>query len=288
MNGLGVPLVTPFDEDGAIDESSLRTTASWVVEQGVEFVVPCGSNGESELMTVDERARVTEIVTNEVSVPILAGTGHPGLVETCEQIERAAEAGAAGALVVTPFYFGHGQDAFERYYTQLADQSDIPIYLYSVPKMTGTRLEPETVDRLADHENIHGLKDSSGDMVAFQRERRLAGAEFDLFIGSGSLFAQGLDAGADGGVMALANVVPDLTAEVYSRHRDGDTGAARALGADLVELNQTITARHGVAGVKAAMHHRDVPAGHVRTPLSPASDDVVQEVQQLVDDAFDR
>jgi 4-hydroxy-tetrahydrodipicolinate synthase len=288
MDGPGVPLVTPFDEDGAIDESSLRATASWVVEQGVEFVVPCGSNGESELMTVGERARVTEIVADEVSVPVLAGTGHPGLVETREQTARAAKAGAAAALVVTPFYFGHDQDAFERYYRQLADESDIPVYLYSVPKMTGTALAPETVGRLADHENIHGLKDSAGDMVAFQRERRLAGEDFDLFIGSGSLFAQGLDAGADGGVMALANVVPDLTAEVYSRHRDGDTEAARELGADLVELNQAITARYGVAGVKAAMRHRDVPAGHVRTPHTPADDDVVEEVQRLVDDALDR
>jgi dihydrodipicolinate synthase/N-acetylneuraminate lyase len=280
--------VTPFDENGSIDESNLRAAASWVVEQGVDFVVPCGSNGESELMTVGERARVTEIVADEVSVPVLAGTGHPGLVETRKQTERAAEAGATGAFVVTPFYFGHGQDAFERYYTQLADKSDIPIYLYSVPKMTGTRLEPETLGSLADHGNIHGLKDSTGDMVAFQRERRLAGEDFELFIGNGSLFAQGLDAGADGGVMALANVVPDLTAELYSLHRDGEKEAARDLGADLVELNQAITARYGVAGVKAAMRHRDVPAGHVRTPHSPAADEVVQEVQRLVDDALDR
>jgi dihydrodipicolinate synthase/N-acetylneuraminate lyase len=223
-----------------------------------------------------------------VSVPVLVGTGHPGLVETREQTERAAKAGAAGALVVTPFYFEHGQDAFERYYTHLVDECEIPLYLYSVPKMTGTRLRPETVGRLADHENVYGLKDSTDDIVAFQRERRLAGEKFDLFIGSGSLFAQGLDAGADGGVMALANVIPDLTAELYSLHRDGETAAARELSMDLVELNQAITAQYGVAGVKAAMRHRDVPAGQVRTPHSPVDDDVVQEVQQLVDDALDR
>lgn len=288
MNGPGVPLVTPFDEDGKVDESRLRAVASWVVKQGVEFVVPCGSNGESELMTVGERARVTEIVTDEVSVPVLAGTGHPGLVETYNQTESAAEAGAAAALVVTPFYFGHEQDAFEQYYTHLADESDIPVYLYNVPKMTGTALDPETVARLADHDNIHGMKDSTGDMVAFQRERRLAGDDFDLFIGSGSLFAQGLDAGAEGGVMALANVVPDMVAEIYDYHRSGNTERARELGADLVELNQAITARHGVAGVKTGMRHRDVAAGHVRLPHTPAGVDAVENIQRLVDDALDR
>jgi len=288
MEGPGVPLVTPFNEDGSINESKLRTAASWVVKQGVKFVVPCGSNGEAELMTFEERARVTGIVSDEVSVPVLAGTGHPGPVETRKQTARAAAAGVAGALVVTPFYFGHNQDAFERYYAQLADESELPIYLYSVPKMTGARLEPETVGALAGHENIHGLKDSAGDMIAFQRERELSGDDFDLFIGSGSLFAQGLDAGAEGGVMALANVVPDLTAELYTLHRDGDTAAARDLGADLVELNQAVTARYGVAGVKAAMRHRDVPAGRVRAPHSPAADQTVREVEALVDEALDR
>lgn len=287
MNGPGVPLVTPFDEGGAIDESRLRTTASWVVEQGVAFIVPCGSNGESELMTVDERARVIEIVSNEVSVPVLAGTGHPGLVETRDQTARAAEVGAAGALVVTPFYFNHDQDGFEQYYRRLADESEIPLYLYSVPKMTGTTLDLTTITRLADHDNIHGLKDSTGDMVAFQRECRLTNDDFDLFIGSGSLFVQGLDAGADGGVMALANVVPDLVAELYSHHRSGDTGRARELGAALVELNQAITAHHGVAGVKAAMRHRDVAAGYVRLPHTPADADIIESIHQLVDDALD-
>jgi len=288
MDGTGVPLVTPFQSDGTVDEKRLREVATWVVEQGVDFVVPCGSNGESELMTVDERARVVEVVSDAVSVPVLAGTGHPGFVETREQTRRAAEAGAAGALVVTPFYFTHDQAAFEKYYTRLADESEIPIYLYSVPKMTGVGLDPETVGTLAAHGNVRGLKDSAGDMVTFQRERRLAGESFDLFIGSGSLFAQGLDGGADGGIMALANVVPDLTAKVYSLHREGDTAAARELGADLVELNQAITAQYGVAGVKAAMHHRGVDAGHVRSPHTPLSTAATEEVETLVDEALDR
>ncbi|WP_160132821.1 dihydrodipicolinate synthase family protein [Halococcus salsus] len=286
MEGVGVPLVTPFDEDGGIDESKLRAVASWVVECGVDFVVPCGSNGESELMTLDERAEVTEIVVDEVSVPVLAGTGHPGLEETREQTRRAAEAGADAALVVTPYYFDHDQAALAAYYGRLADESPPPIYLYNVPAKTGVSLDPETVGAVADHENVAGMKDSTGDMIAFQRERRLAGSDFDLLVGTGALLAPALDAGGDGGVMALANVVPDLLVEVYHQRAD-DSAAARALNSELVALNQAITAKHGVPGLKAAMAHRGVPAGHVRFPHQPADEDVVEEVTALVDEALD-
>jgi len=286
MEGTGVPLVTPFDQSGSVDESNLRSAASWVVEKGVDFVVPCGSNGESELMTVDERAAVVRIVADEVSVPVLAGTGHPGFAETRKQTRRAANAGADGALVVTPFYFGHDQADFETYYRRLADESDLPIYLYSVPSKTGTRLDPETVGSLSDHDNVAGMKDSSGDMVAFQRERRLAGPDFDLFIGSGSLYAPGLDAGADGGVLALANVVPGLASEIHRRNREGNQEDARELCASLVDLNQAITARYGVPGVKEAMRYRGVSAGHARSPHTALAGEAVDEIHSLVDEVL--
>jgi dihydrodipicolinate synthase/N-acetylneuraminate lyase len=287
MEGTGVPLVTPFDQSGGVGESKLRSVASWVVEKGVDFVVPCGSNGESELMTADERASVVRIVADEVSVPVLAGTGHPGFAETREQTRRAANAGADGALVVTPFYFGHDQADFEAYYRRLADESDLPVYLYSVPSKTGTRLDPGTVGSLSDHDNVAGMKDSSGDMVAFQRERRLAGPEFDLFIGSGSLYAPGLDAGADGGVLALANVVPELASEIHRRNREGDQEGARKLCASLVDLNQAITARYGVPGVKEAMRYRGVSVGHARSPHTALEGEAVDEIHSLVDEALD-
>ncbi|MFB6233465.1 MAG: dihydrodipicolinate synthase family protein [Haloarculaceae archaeon] len=283
MKGTGVPLVTPFDRAGRVDESNLRAVASWVVDRGVDFVVPCGSNGESELLTVDERATVVEVVADEVPVPVLAGTGHPGFEETREQTRRAVAAGADAALVVTPFYFTHDQSALQSFYERLASESDCPIYLYSVPSKTDVALHPETVESLAAHDNIAGMKDSAGDMVAFGRERRLAGPDFELFMGSGSLFATALDAGADGGVMALANVVPAVAAEIHERHADGDQRGARELCSTVVELNEAITARYGVPGVKAAMRYRDVPAGQVRSPHRPLDEDAAAEVRSLVD-----
>jgi 4-hydroxy-tetrahydrodipicolinate synthase len=282
MEGTGVPLVTPFDDEGQIDTRILRRLVSWVTEEGVDFVVPCGSNGESELLTLQERARVIETVVDEASVPVLAGTGHPGLVETRKQTALAAESGVDGALVVTPYYYRQDQAALESYYRRLADAADVPVYLYSVPAKTGVSLDPETVARLSEHDNIHGMKDSSGDMVRLTREHRLTDADFDLFIGNGSLYAQGLDVGIRGGILALANVVPGATAEIFRMHRDGETAAARRLNGDLVDLNQAVTERYGVPGVKAAMRMRGAPAGSLRSPHRPVDDDDRREIQRLV------
>lgn len=186
-----------------------------------------------------------------------------------------------------PFYYDHDQDGFEEYYRRLADESDLPIYLYSVPVRTGASVEPETVSTLSAHGNVAGIKDSAGDQVRLIRGRRLAEESFDVLIGNGRLFAQGLDAGVDGEILALANVVPELTVEVFRRHRGGDPEGARALNAELADLNQAVTARFGGPGVKAALAYRVVPSGALRSPLLPLVDDARREVEGLVDEALD-
>ncbi|WP_115862570.1 dihydrodipicolinate synthase family protein [Halorussus litoreus] len=286
MNGTGVPLITPFDEDGDLDADSLRELVAWIEDGGVDFIVPCGSNSEAELMGVEERARVVEIVADEADVPVMAGTGHPGLRETLRQTDLAAEAGADAALVVTPFYYGHDDDALEAYYREVADESPIPIYLYSVPAYTHVTLSPEVVGRLASHDNVAGMKDSSGDLEAFQRERaRTADADFDLLVGSGSVYAHALAAGADGGILGLANVAPERASEILALHRAGKDEQARRLNAELVELNRAVTARYGVPGAKAAMRERGVPAGYARKPHRPVNEDVRAEIAELVAEA---
>jgi len=287
MNGTGVPLATPFDDSGDLDTDALADLTEWIVERGVDFIVPCGSNSEAELMTADERARAVEIVCEAVpdDVDVLAGTGHPGLRETLDQTERAADAGADGALVVTPFYFNHDQDALADYYRQVADEASIPIYLYSVPPYTNVVLEPETVGELASHENVAGMKDSSGNLDRFQHERKLTeDEEFELFVGSGGVYAPALDAGADGGILALANIAPERADEIHRLHRAGDDEAARQLNRRVADLNRAVTAKYGVPGLKAAMRYRGAPAGHVRSPHQQADADAVAALESLVDE----
>jgi 4-hydroxy-tetrahydrodipicolinate synthase/4-hydroxy-2-oxoglutarate aldolase len=287
ISGTGVPIATPFDEAGAVDAASLRSLVATVEDAGVDFVVPTGSTSEAVHMTVDERTRVTEVVADAASGPVLAGTGHPSERVTLQQTQAAADAGADAALVVTPFYHTHDDDALTNHYRRVAADSPIPIYLYSVPKFTGVTLDPRTVESLATHENVHGIKDSSGDLATLQRYvSRTADAAFDVLVGSGSVYAPGLDAGAVGGVLALANIAPGLSSRVHDLHAAGADADARALNRELVELNHAITAEYGIPELKAAMRGRDYPAGRPRRPFQPVDDAVREELDALVDDTL--
>ncbi|WP_254765819.1 dihydrodipicolinate synthase family protein [Salinilacihabitans rarus] len=287
MHGTGVPLATPFDDSGAVDHGALADLAGWLEAAGVDFLVPCGSTGEAPALSTDERVAVVETVAGATDLPILAGTGREGYEPTFETTRRAAEAGADAALVVSPSYYGVDDDALAAYYRDLADESPVPVYCYSVPKFTDHAIDPRTVESLADHPNVAGIKDSSGSLESVQRLVRFtAEADFSVLVGSGSVYAAALDAGVDGGVLALANAVPGRASEVFRRHRDGDGEGARALNASLVELNRAITARYGVPGVKAALSLRGLEAGRPRRPLSPVDDAAAREVEALLDAAL--
>lgn len=282
MEGTGVPLATPFS-DGAVDHEALSELVAWVEDRGVDFIVPCGSTSEAPLMSADERGRTIETVCDAADRPVIAGTGHAGFSQTVESTLHAASAGADGVLVVTPFYYHHSQGSLAEYYEDLADECPVPMYLYSVPAYTDTSLEPKTVERLAHHPTIRGMKDSSGDLTAFQRIR--AGtddADFALLGGKGSVYAHALDAGGDGGILALANVAPALATEIYDRHANGDRTAARELNRELVELDQAVTTRYGISGLKAAMHKRGAPAGDPRRPHRSIDESAHRELEDLI------
>jgi 4-hydroxy-tetrahydrodipicolinate synthase len=275
--------VTPFDETGAIDKARLQDLVAWVEERGVDFITPCGSNSEAELMTASERETVIEVVTEEARVPVLAGTGSPGMKETLQATEAAASAGADAALVITPFYYTFDQSELESYFIDVADEAQIPIYLYSVPAFTGVKLNPETVGRLASHPNIAGMKDSNAELGEFTRtQQRTADKDFHLLIGSASVLAQSLEVGGAGGVNAFANLYPERLSEVYEIH-DDDPRRARELNASLVELNTAITAKYGISGLKWAMRYRDAPAGYSRTPHTEPEKEALDHLQSLVD-----
>ncbi|MFW6382942.1 MAG: dihydrodipicolinate synthase family protein [Haloferacaceae archaeon] len=265
MEGIGPPLVTPFDRDGDVDHDRLRDLVAWVEDRDVDFLVPCGSTSEGELLTDEERARVVETVADEASVPVLAGTGHPGLRATLEATAAAAAAGADGALVVTPHYYNHDQETLAAYYRELADESPLPIYLYSVPVFADARIDPETARALAEHPNVAGMKDSSGDLAEFVRTVERVGEDFAMLVGTGSLLAQALDAGASGGIAALANLYPGRLAAVVDAHPD-DPALARERNRRLVEVDTAITSEFGIPGLKWAMRERGAPAGYPRSP----------------------
>ncbi|WP_121820662.1 dihydrodipicolinate synthase family protein [Halostella salina] len=283
MHGTGAPVVTPFDEEGAVDHDALAELARWQVDAGLDFLVPCGSTSEAPLLTADERERVVETVAAAVDCPVVAGTGTESLRASVDAAERAAAAGADAVLAVTPHYYDYGQDRLAEFYRDLADDSPVPVYLYSVPPYTDVALDPETVAAVATHDNVAGIKDSSGDLTRLQRTVARVPDDFDVLVGSGSVFAHGLDAGAAGGIVAVANVAPERVSEVYSRHRAGDEAEARRINRDLVDLDRALVA-HGAPGFKAAVRERGQPAGQPRRPFQPLDDDERAALAEIVAD----
>ena len=283
MHGAGAALVTPFADDGEVNLAALDELVGELEARGVDFLVPAGSTGEAPLLTDEEQAAVIAQVAEAATVPVIAGTGQAGLAATEAMTAEAAAAGADAALVVTPYYYAHGQDALVEYYRELADRADVPIYAYSIPSKTGVALEPASAAAVADHPNVAGMKDSTGDLERLHRELALtADADFDVLVGHGGLLAEALGIGAAGGITALANVAPERVSEVYDRFESGDVEGARALNAELVELNHAVTKRHGVAGLKAAMRFRGLPAGGVRKPHRPVGPEAAAELERLV------
>ena len=282
ISGVGPALVTPFDTAGAVDHDRLRRLVEWVEARGVDFFVPCGSTGEAELLTVDERASVVETVVDAASVPVLAGAGHPGLRETLQSARAAGEAGADAVLVVTPFYYSHDQEQLATYYREVAEGSPLPVYLYSVPKYTGVRLDPDTVGELATESGIAGLKDSSGSLGALTRHRRRTDETFALLAGSADLLASGLAAGADGGILGISNLRPELAVAIRECHGD-DPDRARRLTADLGESHAAVF-EFGVSGLKWAMRERGAPAGYPRSPHRRLDSQTRRRLRQRLED----
>lgn len=284
MHGVAPPLVTPFTDSGDIDEDALRHLVGHVEDCGVHFLVPGGSTSEAELLTADERARVIEIVAEAATVPVIAGAGHPGYRETMAQIEAAEAAGVDGVMVVTPFYYHHDQATLAAYYRDVADAASVPIYLYAVPVYTHVHLEPTTVGELAEHPNIAGMKDSTGDLGTLVRTiEATKPADFAVLTGSANLLASGLEHGASGAILALANLVPEATSSSYDRF-DDDRRWAHQQVRELIPLNDAITSRYGIPGLKWAMRQRGLPAGQPRRPFRAPSSTATAELAELLND----
>ncbi len=222
----------------------------------------------------------------------MAGVGLESTAATVRLAAKAGDCGADLALVITPFYFRSrmSEEALRRHFEAVAEASPIPILLYNVPKFTGLALPVSVAEALAKHPNVAGLKDSSGDLEKMQEVLDRVPASFRVLCGSVSVFAPALAAGAVGGVLAAADVVPEPLVALYRAHVAGDAGRAGELQAAVTETGRRIVDAVGVPGIKAGMDVRGLSGGAPRPPLLPASPDeceaIRRELARLVDEGI--
>lgn len=273
LEGILAPVVTPFDATGEVDGDAFARNLRAHLASGLSGVVVTGSTGEAALLDDAERALLVERARAEVPahVTLLVGTGAESTRATIARSRAAAERGADGVLVVAPHYYGEAMtpEALRAHYQRVADESPVPVLLYTIPKYMHFALSPELVAELARHENVVGMKDSSGDATLFARYLESKSDSFRVLTGSGVLYGEALRMGADGGILAVALFAPELALDVMRARATGDADAAAAAQAVLSPLASRIVGTMGVAGVKAALDRVGLTGGLPRSPLRP-------------------
>jgi 4-hydroxy-2-oxoglutarate aldolase len=248
-----------------------------------------GSTGERVHLDESEYLRVIEAARERVSTDhaFIAGAGQQSTRGTINEIAKAAAAGADAVLVITPSYYRSAitQDTLIAYYKTVADAAPVPVLLYSMPALTGIKIEPETVARLSEHPNIIGVKDSSNDIAEFKRTVELCPTEFAVMTGNGTVFLDALEAGATGAILAVGCVVPELCVEIFRLFNSGELDRARTLQQKLTPLAAAVTTRFGIGGLKAALDLASYRGGEVRAPLQPPNESARVEIAKLLDDA---
>ncbi len=285
FNGIYPPLPTPFYNE-EIDFGKVRFNIDRFNKTELRGYVVLGSNGESVFLTREEKIELVRVSAESAAENkiIIAGTGSDSVKETIHLTNECAKVGAKAALVLTPSYYKSqmNHNAIVNYFTAVADNSVIPVFIYNVPKFTGIDILPSTAAQLAEHKNIVGIKDSTENIVHMMELIKSVPEDFVVFTGTGSVLYPALSAGSKGGIVALANVAPDNCVAIQNLLLDGKHTEALSLQNSLLELNKAVTAKYGVAGLKKAMDIAGYQGGEIRTPLTPLPEKDFKELEIIV------
>jgi 4-hydroxy-tetrahydrodipicolinate synthase len=269
FRGIFPALVTPFTADDELDEATYRQLIRFVLPH-VNGVVPCGTTGEFSSMGLDEKKRAIEICIDEVAgrVRVLAGTGCQSTLETVELTRWAKEAGATGALVVAPYFLKPAFNEIYDHYREV-DKVGLPLVLYNIPQTAGTHFRWWTAEGMGlAFDNVIGMKDSSGDMPFFMAALEKLRGTIGLFVGHDEVVGAALLAGADGAILASANLVPDVWQEIYQAALQGDVEFVRQRQKDLQILTRLVVRKGGPQAVKEGLRMLGLPAmSNARLPF---------------------
>lgn len=283
-------MITPFTRAGTLDLDGAGRLAERLVSEGCDGLVLNGTSGESPTTTDAEKAALVAAVREAVGdrASIVAGVGTSDTLHTVELALAAEKAGADGVLVVTPYYSRPPQDALEAHFRQVADASGLPVMLYDIPGRTGTRIEPETMIRLADHPRIVAVKDCSYDFLGTQKV--LARTDLAYYTGCDEHILALYAVGAAGCVSTVANVVPAGVGAILDAFEAGDTPVSARLQRHLTPLIELMMASGlpGTVTAKALLNALGLPAGPVRAPLRPADRETAGRLRAVYEDFMTR
>lgn len=283
LEGVFVATVTFFLENGSLDRPSFERHCDWLIESGVDGLVPCGTTGEGPTLSSEERKALIEIAVHSASKKnkkVIAGCGGNNTQNVLRMLIEAKEAGAESALVVTPYYNKPTQEGLLAHYNFLADQNILPIVLYNVPSRTGVNLLPETVDELWKHPNIIGLKEATGNHSQWLALSKQLPESKSLLAGDDDAFATLSAMGASGIISASANIIPEKFIALFKLVRSKQWEEAFRLQKQLVPLIQSVFAETNPGPLKFALAVMKKGQNQLRLPLVPVGNNTEKLIEK--------
>ncbi len=282
--GAFTALVTPFHK-GEVDEERYRAFIEWQIQEGIDGLVPCGTTGESATLSHEEHEKVIEICIDQVKgrVPVLAGAGSNNTQEAIRLTRSAKEAGASGALLITPYYNKPTQEGLYQHYRAIHDAVDFPMVVYNVPGRTGCNLLPATMGRLAkDFKNIVGIKEATGNLTQVSDVLEESPKGFQVLSGDDFTVLPLLSLGGCGVISVSSNIVPSKMAALCRAFREGDVDKARGIHYEIMPLNRAMFVETNPTPAKAALAMMDKMNADVRLPLCPLSENNTEYLRSVL------
>ena len=276
-----VAMVTPFDSDGELDLAAGRDLAAHLVEQGIDALVLAGTTGESPTTTDEEKVALLKAVREEVGdkARIIAGAGSNDTRHAVAMAKAAAEAGADGLLVVTPYYSKPSQAGVEAHFRAVAEATDLPVCLYDIPGRSGIPIDSDTIRKLAEVDTIKAMKDAKGDMLAASTLIQETGLAW--YSGDDPLNLPWLAVGATGMISVVGHAAPKALRELVTAYENGDLARAREINANTLNvLARQQGALGGVTFAKAALRLQGIEVGDPRLPVAAATDEQVERLRE--------
>lgn len=285
FTGSATALVTPFDSNGELNFDNLGDLIDWQLEQGTDALVVCATTGECATLSDREWEAVVDYTLQRVNgkIPVIAGIGRNDTRHTLWLNKRARILGVQGTLAVTPYYNKTTQTGLLRHYYTVADGADLPMLLYNVPSRTGMSITAETYSALAQHPNIYGVKEASGDFGLMLKTRKLCPEDFALYSGNDDQIVPILALGGVGVISTMANVIPAKTHEICALWQKGESAQAAMLQICCQPLIQALFREVNPIPVKAALAILGRDSGYVRQPLTEIGKAAQAELLEAMD-----
>lgn len=284
IQGSIVALVTPMENDGAVDNKCLQKLVEFHIEQGTDAIVAVGTTGESATLDESEHCDVIRRVVDLVDerIPVIAGTGANSTSEAILLTQSAKDVGADACLLVTPYYNKPTQEGLFLHYQAVADAVDIPQILYNVPGRTACDMLPETIARLSAVENIVGVKEATGELERLTVIREYCGENFAIYSGDDETSAEFCLLGGNGSITVTGNVAPKLVHQMITAAIKGDRETAKALDAKLIGLHQHLFIQSNPIPVKWAVAEMGLIGPGIRLPMTWLTDDCFESVRNAM------